>query len=467
MSPVASAVAASLASGGVESVGFLNDIVAQLWGHIAVAGSNLLKDILEPMFDDIPLLSSLRFTKIDLGTTPVTFDNIDVHRRAEGVIKLDVDVRWDSLCDIELKHALAAFGVEHVKLSGRMSVLLAPLVERLPLVTAVQVAFINPPELELDFTGLANLADFSLIDDSIRKLIDGIIASILVLPNRLLIKIDPANDFHQTVLEQLGTLRLTVVKGAGFVTPKGFIKDVPDVYLKTRMGASEIWKTSTIDNSITPEWNESKDFLLSDHDQRISIEALDDDLAGDDEIGKGSITVGQLLLAGGATDLPLFVDKADTGAKISLKCTIMKFVPDLTSFEQPEYHGKDAICGLVTILVVGATGLPFSKEDASSYVKVTFGTFKFQTPMILNFPGVDCLNPPYDSQFRVPLNSELTAAPSDFCFTLMNKSKKLGTVTVPWADAIQAEGYNLKGTYKLDNGVAISLGIRTRGVHVA
>lgn len=465
------AVAASIASGGVESVGFLNDIVTQLWDEINVAGSAMTKELVEPMFKELlpGPLSSLHFTKIDLGRTPIRFDNIDVHSRAENVIKLDVDVSWDGDCDIDLKaNLIGSLGVEKVKLKGRMSVLLCPLVSRLPLVTAAQIAFINPPELSLDFTGLAEVADLCIIDDTIRKIIQDILAMILVLPNRLLVKIDPANDYFKAYQQHLGFLRLTVVSGRGFVTPKQFFKDVPDTYCKVRVGAHKTWKTSTKDNDLTPEWNETSDFLLSDHDQLIRLEVLDDDLARDDEIGGGQITVGKLLLAGKTAEIPLLAKDTDTGAKVTIKCDIFEFVPDITSFEDAAHEPKGLMCGLITIIVAGAFKVPGIRKDIGPNVKAYWGKEEFATPILLDMPGIDTNNPCFDCAFRIPLTTEKAADPSDFTLTLLDRKDKLGSISVPYADVLSAPGMTLKtDKLKLDNGSVINASISICGIKLA
>lgn len=464
------AVAASLASGGVESVGFLNDIVEQLWDYINVAGSKMTKEIVEPMFKEMlpSALSSLHFTKIDLGKKPIKFDNVDVHAKEKGGIKLDVDVSWDGECDIDLKaNIIGSFGVEKLKLKGRMSILLCPLIDRLPLVSALQIAFINPPKLSLDFTGVAQIADLSIIDDTIRQIIHDILASLLVLPNRILVKIDPANPYYKTYQQHMGIIRITVFNGKGFVTPGGWIKDVPDVYCMTKLGAHPVWTTSTINNSLTPEWNECADFLLSDHDQRISLEALDDDLAGDDKLGNASITVGKLLLAGQMTDLHLEENGKPTGALITIKCDIFHFVGDAASFKLPDFRGKNRLCGLVTILIAGARNIPCEKKDASSSVKATFGTNTFYTPAVADIIGVDCLNPPYDSSFRVPLTSELAAAPSDFVFSLLNNAETIGNVYVKWADVLDAPAMTHSERHPVGDNSELDIRINISGIKLA
>lgn len=468
-------MAALPTSGGPESVGFLNDMVAQMWAYINVAGSQMVKEIVEPVFAEVlpGPLKSLHFTKIDFGKVPITFDKIDVHTRSKDSIKLDVDIDWQGECDIELDASLLPqFGVEKVKLRGRMSVVICPLVPRLPLFTAVQAAFINPPDLELDFTGAAEIADLSIIDDTIRKVIQDILASILVLPNRLFIKIDPTNDFFKSFQQQLGVIRLTCVGGHGFVTPKGLFKDVPDMYCKIRMGAFASWKTDTKNNDETPEWNETKDFLLSDIEQLITVDVLDDDLTGDDEIGSGSMTVKALLEQGKKADVKLFAknketkEATDTGGTITFKAEIFDFVPDITSFEMPENKHKDLMVGLATVIVASAKNVPGDRKCIAPIVKVNFAETEFVTPMVMDAPGMDPNNPAFDSAFRVPLTAEIASAPSDFTLTLLDKKSKLGTVVIPYGSVIKAPGLCLSSVdspelFTLDNGITLqgSIGI--------
>lgn len=469
-SQASAAIAASLSSGGVESVGFLNDIICQLWDYINVAGAQVTKDVVEPMFEEMlpGPLKSLRFKKIDLGRKPIQFANVDVHKREDTVIKFDIDVNWDGECDIELEADLiGGFGVESVKVNGRISAILTPLADRLPVVMAAQIAFVNPPLLQLDFTGLANVADLSIIDDTIRKIIDNIVASILVLPNRLLIKLDPSNDYFKTYQQHLGFLRLTVVQGLGLKTPKGFFKDTPDCYCKVRLGASDTWKTSTKKNDSTPEWNETHDFLLTDHDQRIYIDLLDDDFNSDDQLGSGSITVGQLLIAGKNTNLALAQKGEETGVTVGIKCEVMQFVPDCSSFESPENDGEGLKAGLITILVAGASNIPGDRKELGPNVQVTYGKKKFKTPVLMDVPGVDTTNPAFDSSFRIPLTTEMAAAPSDVTFTLYSHKNKMGSIQVPFARVFASADHALTEKFALDNGATINASVRISGIQHA
>jgi hypothetical protein len=98
----------------------------------------MTKSIVEPMFATmLPApANSLKFTKIDLGTEPLKLSNVDVHKTPGGAIKLDLDLDWDGLCNITLDgQMMPSVGIKELKLSGRLSILLGPLTNVIPLVS--------------------------------------------------------------------------------------------------------------------------------------------------------------------------------------------------------------------------------------------------------------------------------------------------------------------------------------------
>lgn len=460
-----------MASGGTEKVGFLNDMVAHLWDYINVIGGNMAREVVEPMFAEMlpGPLSSLKFTKIDLGKTPLTFDNIDVHKHeSKDEMKLDVDILWDGDCDIELESKFGSFGVKSVKLGGRISVMMDPLINKLPLVSAMQLGFINPPLLRLDFTGLAEVAEFSLIESAVYKVVDKILADLMVLPNRIYVKLDPATVWYNAFQMDLGVLRLTVKRGFGFKVPKQLFKDIPDVYVETRLGAREKHSTEVIKNDVEPEWDDVSDWLLSDHDQEIVLEALDSDFTTkDDSLGIAHLTVGKLLLKGNRACVPLVVDNIDTGAKLDISCQVFDFTPDLSSLSDENFAGENHICGVMNILVAGVRNLPVERCDASSYVAVKAFSKKFQTMVVTHVPealGLDALNPAYDAGFRVDLRQSMLEDAPDVTLDLVNKRGTLGTITVPFEDIKNAEDGIMTSKYELGNGAVVHFRIIIRGL---
>jgi hypothetical protein len=198
---------ASLDQATTTHVNFLSDILDRLWPYINRGGCQLMRETMEPMFaETLPSpLQSLRFVKLDLGTIPIVVDNILVHERKthgdKEYVVFEWDVTWHSSSDMQLatSNGMIQFGVKDIRLTGRMVFWMQPLSNEIPCIDAIQYAFVNPPELELDFTGLANVADFNLGIDmkgTIRTMMQDVLAGIMVLPVKMLYVMNPGVDYR-------------------------------------------------------------------------------------------------------------------------------------------------------------------------------------------------------------------------------------------------------------------------------
>lgn len=341
---------------------------------------------------------------------------------------------------------------------------------------AAQVAFINPPELKLDFTNAANIADCFLVEKAVRKVILNIIASMAVLPNRYLVKLDGNNDYFRTYLPHLGAIRLTIERATGISGPKKsgakrllakIVKDVPDCYCKVSLGAEDEWRTSTKKNDHDPEWNETHDFLVADHDQVIEIDVQDDDLGGDDDIGIATTTVKDILLGGGTQELSLLHKGEDTGAKILVHAKFYHFVEDAGVLSSQQSQGEGQIVGLATVLIASALGLQGQRDELNPSVKVSWGAKEFLTAAKSYSPGTDIFNPSFDQAFRIPVTSEMLNNPASFKIALLNKKEETGAIEIPFSDVLQAPGLVREEGFDVGSGVTVRASISLRGLQLA
>ncbi|KAH7094345.1 hypothetical protein FB567DRAFT_484527 [Paraphoma chrysanthemicola] len=465
------------ASGGTEPAGFLNDIVEQLWPNICVAGSKMTKDIVEPILaSTLPgPLSNLRFVKLDFGHVPIQFSHVDVHKTTNEGIKLDMNVDWEGVCDIELDGArVPKIGIEKVHLKGRLSILLCPLTNVIPLIGAAQVAFINPPELKLDFTDAANIADLGVISGTVRKTILGIISGMAVLPNRFLVKLDSNNDYFKTYQPHHGVIRLTIGKATGISAPKKksgvsrliakVVKDVPDCFVKVNVGAEEEWRTSVQKNDHEPVWNETHDFLVSDFEQQIAVDIKDDDTISDDDIGIGYTTIKDVLLNGGTHELSLSHQGQPIDAKLTIHAEYHNFVSDANLVSAQSSPAQDSLCGLATILIASVLGLQGQRDELQPSVKVTYGTKSFQTAVKTYTPGTDIFNPSFDQAFRIPITADMVANPGSFRISLLNKTDETGGIDVPFQDVIGAPGLVREDSFDVGSGATVRARITVQGI---
>ena len=340
------------------------------------------------------------------------------------------------------------------------------------------MSFVNPPVLKLDFTGAANVADFSAIDDSVRNTILGILNSMFTLPNRYLVKLDANNDYFKTYLAPLGALRVTVEKASGFEEEaKGGVKKLfakitraaPDCYVKATVGAETPFQTKTIDNKHTPSWNETHDFVVSDMDQCVKIELYDSDINGDDEIGMAVTTVKESLKSGGHMELPLLSKSGgeEVGGTVSFSVEYFEYVPDSGSFNASQHKGEGKDCGVATVLVAGATGIKGDRAQLKPSVKVTWGDENtFQTAQKSDAPGTDINNPSFDQNFRIPIDSVggLISSPPAFHIGLMDGEKEVGSTDVPFDEVKKAKDMILQKDFDVGNGAKVKAAIRLMGL---
>lgn len=469
---MAAVVESLQALGGTESPGFLNALVAQLWPNICVAGAQMIKNIAEPMFGTmLPApLNTLQFTKIDLGHMPLTFANVDVHRTENEGIKLDMDLTWDGVCDIELKASkIPKIGVEHVKLKGRLSVLLCPLTNVIPLIGATQFAFISPPTLHLDFTDAGGIGDLAIVDRAIRKVVLSVISSMAVLPNRFLFKLDPNSDYFKTYQHPIGILRLTVESGQNFGEEKKsknllkrLVHDVPDCFVKVKISPADEWKTQTVKNNRHPEWNETNDFLVSDLDQIIELDVQDDDTISDDDMGVGATTVKQLLAAGGKLELSLLHKDQPTDRTLRISGRFFQFAPDAASLSE---RGAGTH-GLLTVMVASAFGIAGRRQDLKPSVKVSWGDRNFRTVIKSDAPGMDIENPSFDQTFSFPITAGMVPGPP-VRIALLDKEAETGAIEVSIEEVLAAANFAVEKKFDVGNGAQILAGVWVRGTRAA
>jgi Ca2+-dependent lipid-binding protein len=350
---------------------------------------------------------------------------------------------------------------------------LGPLTNIIPLIGAAQIAFINPPHLELDFTGAANVADFSAIDSAVRGVILSIINSMATLPNRFLVTLDAKNDYFKTYLPPIGVMRITVEKAWDFAEQaKGKAKKIfakltraaPDCYAKVDLGAEPSWQTSTKDNSVNPSWNETHDFVVSDIYQCIKVEIFDKDVNGDDEVGLGVTTVEEILRNGGRQELALELKGESTGGKVSIACEYFKLEADGgKSFSSSSHKGDGCMSGIASVLIAGAYGIQGQREQLKPSVKVTWGQeHTFRTAVQTDAPGTDINNPSFNQNFRIPITSK--AGSDSFRITLLNGEQEVGAVDVPFADVQNAPDMKLQNKFDVGGGQSVRASITMKGL---
>lgn len=290
-------------SGG-ESLDWMNVIMKQLWPHIAKYVEDMIKGYEHMIQGYLPVGGSqIKFTTCTLGKEHLNFgpvktrlvdSNFDGKTLENNGVELEIDVSYNSDVDIVLSSPIASIGIADIRINGTLSVIFRPLIPKSPFIGGMEVLFTNPPEIELDFKGLGNVADMPGIYTAVRTAIHDAIGGIMVSPNRKAFAIsgDPAVDLAYLRNPQPeGVLRITIFKAENLegndIGYNPFAPRTSDPYVEVKIGSSK-WRTPTIDKNCNPVWKENNinDFFYFSPEQLVHIDVFDEDkLSDDDSLG--------------------------------------------------------------------------------------------------------------------------------------------------------------------------------------
>ena len=239
---------------------------------------------------------------------------------------------------------------------------------------------------------------------------------------------------------------------------------------------------------MAPEWNETKDIIVSDFDQCIKVDVYDHgelcrtrrcnectltsspDANSDDQIGEAVTTVRELLLTGGKQELPLLLKDEETGGKVAISAEYHKFEADGGSLTSSNHKSEGLMSGVATVLVANVKGIKGQREALKPSVVITWGSAKenrFQTAIKSDAPGMDMNNPSFDQNFRLPVTVDAASGKQDFRIALMDGEKEVGGVNVPFGDVLQAPDMTLQNSFDVGNGAKVKASICLRGLGAA
>jgi len=239
----------------------------------------------------------LAFSEFTLGKSPPRFESVDVYELPHSTACMHARFAYMSDMSVQMSIGAASFGIKDLTVRGQLVLIIHPFMEDRPGVGGVTAYFINPPKVNLTFTGLAKAADISGIKGIVRQSIDDAIAEKFVLPNSLT-KLMRFSDFTMfpTVMgnpKPIGMMRITLLGAKDM--PKGdwlSFSGTEDNYMRLSIG-NEVWHAKVVD------LNQAHDFTIFDPQQIVSIDLWDEDYLTDDD---HLATAGQLSLVQ-ATDM--------------------------------------------------------------------------------------------------------------------------------------------------------------------
>ncbi|XP_066396169.1 calcium-dependent lipid-binding protein-like [Miscanthus floridulus] len=268
-----------------EQVKWLNKQLSKLWPFVEEAATMVIRDSVEPILDDYrpPGISSLKFSRLSLGTVPPKIEGIRIQSFKKGQITMDMDFRWggDPNIILAVETLVASLPIQFKNLQVYTIIrVVFQLSDEIPCISAVVVALLAEPKPRIDYilkavggslTAMPGLSD--MIDDTVASLI----TDMLQWPHRIVVPLGGVDvDVSDLELKPHGKLTVTVVRAESLKNKELIGKSEPYVVLFIRPMFKE--KTSVIDDNLNPRWNETFHLIAEDKEtQSLILEVFDED----------------------------------------------------------------------------------------------------------------------------------------------------------------------------------------------
>ncbi|XP_034744029.1 extended synaptotagmin-2-like isoform X4 [Etheostoma cragini] len=448
----------------VERVEWLNKTVKQMWPFICQFVDKLFRETIEPAVKGAnPHLSSFCFTKIDMGDKPLRVNGVKVYTenvdKRQVIMDLEISFVGNTEIDVDIKKYYCRAGIKSIQLHGTMRVVMEPLLGDMPLIGALSVFFLKKPLLDINWTGLTNMLDIPGVNGLCDNIIQDIIYSFVVLPNRITIPL-----VGEAALAQLrfpvpkAILRIHFIEAQDLIGKDkflgGLIKGKSDPYGVIQVG-THLFKSKVINETVNPRWNEVYEALMYDHSgQNLDIELFDEDTDKDDFLGSVMIDLAEIKKQQ-KVDMWCDMEEVATGKLhlklewLSLLSTPEKLDQALMSIKADRGHANDGLSSAVLVVFLdSARNLPSGKKLTSvpsPFVQFTVGhkSYESKTRYKTNEPVWEeaftfLIHNPKCQELEVEVKDE-------------KHECSLGTLSLPLSRLLEAKDMTLTQRFPLKN----------------
>uniref|UniRef100_A0A8B9HEE7 Extended synaptotagmin-2 n=1 Tax=Astyanax mexicanus TaxID=7994 RepID=A0A8B9HEE7_ASTMX len=420
----------------VERVEWLNKTVHQMWPYICQFVDKLFRETIEPAVKGANAhLSSFCFSKIDMGDKPLRVNGVKVYTenvdKRQIIMDLQISFIGNTEIDVEIRKYYCKAGIKSIQLHGVLRVVMEPLLGDMPLIGALSLFFLKKPTLDINWTGLTNMLDIPGLNGLCDGVIEDIISSNLVLPNKITVPLVGDAQLAQLRFPiPKGVLRVHFLEAQNLLAKdkflKGLIKGKSDPYGVVKIG-NQLFQSKVIKDCLNPKWNEVYEALVNDQ-QNIEIELFDEDPDEDDFL----VSSGKLHL------------KLEWLSPLSTSDTLDQ---GLSSIRAEKGHANDGLSSaLLVVHLDSARNLPSAKKvssDPSPLVQFRVGhkTFESKTRYKTNEPVWE---EAFTFLIHNPKSQELEVEVKD-----ERHECSLGTMTLPLTQLLEAENMTLSHRFPL------------------
>ncbi|XP_051989002.1 extended synaptotagmin-2-like [Xyrauchen texanus] len=371
----------------VERVEWINKTVKQMWPYVCQFVEKLFKKTIEPAIKEANAhLSTFSFSKIDLGDKPLRINGVKIYTenvdKRQIIMDLQISFVGNTEIDVDVKRYYCRAGIKSIQLHGVLRVILEPLLGNMPLVGALSVFFLKKPLLDINWTGLTNILDIPGLNGFSDHMIQDIISSYMVLPNRITVPLIGEVELAQLRFPMpKGVLRIHFLEAQNLEVKDtylgGLIKGKSDPY-GMLLVCNQLFRSKTIKECLHPKWNEVYEALVYEHSgQNLEIELFDEDPDKDDFLGSLMIDLSELHKEQ-KVDEWFDLEEVTTG-KLHLRLEWLSLDANSEKLDQVlrNIRVKDNLSSaLLVVYLDSAWNLPSGKKvstDPNPFVKLTVG----------------------------------------------------------------------------------------------
>ena len=304
-----------------ERVVWMNNMMHHMWPYIGAMVKKILKENVEPaMQASLPSsLSSLTFETISFGQVAPKITGINSYAPEDTPDEfiLDLDLLYEGDAKIKLCVKSVTLGVSDIQLRGMLRVIFKPFVGEPNPVGGLTVFFLNRPKIKFDLINLLNVLDIPGLKSKLRSVVEDVICSIMVLPNRIVVPMSPdlvADDSDLRYPIPEGVVRMKVIEAKELTKMDSALRGgAADPYIVLEVGAQK-FRTKTCKNTLKPVWNEVYEaFVDNDEGQEIELQMYDEEkTCKDAKMGTLEVDITSVAQHG-SRDLWLPLDNVKTG----------------------------------------------------------------------------------------------------------------------------------------------------------
>ena len=259
--------------GGEE---WANSLLQVTWPYVSQHISSILTKTIEPALEKSSVGAALRLLSVSLGDVSPTLSETSVSTRRNGSLRVNTKITWDTEVALSIdagpvtSHVGVSAGIDHVRVSGLLTLVLGPPCATTPYFNAIQIFFPNKPDIYFRLSGLGMLAgSLPGVSCAIQSSVDEALAKVCVLPKYIAVALNSGLTPLQAALYKCpapeGILHLKVTERLDIHGTQSFLwgDDGQPTTVRIRMGT----------NSSTDE--DGVYFMIHCLTQQITFEVLD------------------------------------------------------------------------------------------------------------------------------------------------------------------------------------------------